>query len=301
MLSGRWTQQNRIALEDLLAEKPRERQIAVFDWDNTCVAGDIADAVFHQLARELVFNFEYQGFWDWIHEVTPFDDIQLAYQNFQSDPNIENRMRLRLRLENLRNAQLEGEDTTMAWAWDAGAFIGWTPRGAKEFVRGVISREIYRPLSKELLLLDGEPAIEISRGLEIYAEMRELVHAFIRAGWQVWFISASPQVEVEIFAAYFGIHQSRILGMRRRVINGRFTLECEPPISFGDGKLDAYRRFISESEPPAFVAGDSLGDWKLLECATRIALLIEPLASTLREYGRWRRELGEKWLIQDFS
>jgi hypothetical protein len=57
-----------------------------------------------------------------------------------------------------------------------------------------------------------------------------------------------------------------------------FQLEAR----WGDGKLDAFNMFVTRERPPNFVAGDSLGDWTMLEWATDCALLVESHAKMLR-------------------
>jgi len=69
MLRGRWTPENRAALERLLAQKFEYTPIAVFDWDYTCIAGDTANVVFHALCRDLAFQFDHPDFVNWVEEI----------------------------------------------------------------------------------------------------------------------------------------------------------------------------------------------------------------------------------------
>jgi phosphoserine phosphatase len=206
-----------------------------------------------------------------------------------------------LRFEQLRKALLEGEDDTAAWTWDSGAFIGWRVNEARAFVERVITRELTRSPMTETLRLDGEQTIELGWGLRIYDEIKELVGALRDLGWQVWINSASPRWEVEPFAARYGFRPERIIGMQREIVDGVLTQTVQPPVCFGDGKLGAYQMCISCTQAPTLVAGDSLGDWKLLESAGEARLLIEPLAASLRTFAEWRKSEGEKWMVQKFS
>ncbi len=117
----------------------------------------------------------------------------------------------------------------------------------------------------------------------------------------MWVISASPRLEIEVFAERYGILPSRVIGLRRKVVDGVISLVNDRPISYSDGKLDAFQHWVTRDRPPTFAAGDSLGDWKMLEWAEEARLLIEPAPDRLRDFARWRLESGETWLLQKFD
>lgn len=336
MVQGRWTTENRAALQELLARKYNYPPIAVFDWDHTCIQGDTSNAVFHELCRDLAFRFDHPDFVDWVQEIPVPSRIVECVEMFWARPSLETRAALRFELERTRWALHESEDDNQAWAWDSGAFVGWKPIEVREYTRRVIARELAQPLRIENLThpahmraekigagavrqdlsgldyleraqrmremdLDADMTLSISRGLRVRDEIRELMYEMRSAGWQVHVISASPQWEIEAFAERYFLPPQNILGMRRAVVDGRITGALEPPCSWGDGKLDAYNLFISRERPPNFCAGDSIGDWTLLEWATDCSLLIEPSPDALREFALWNRSIGGNWLIQRFE
>ena len=335
-LLGRWTNENRAALEQLLAQKFSHPPIAIFDWDYTCIAGDTANMVFHQQCRDLAFQFEHPDFVNWVEEIPIPSRILECAEMFLARDTHETRAALRFELERTRWALHESEDDNQAWAWDAGAFVGWTPQQVREYTRRVIARELAQPLRAEFLThpasrraekigagavkqdlsalhyldraahmratdLDADLTLPIARGLRVRNEMRELMYEFRSAGWQVFVITASPQWEIEAFAERYFIPPQNVIGMRRALVNGRITAAIESPCSWGDGKLDAYNLFVTRERPPNFCAGDSIGDWTLLEWATECALLVEPTTDSLRNFAAWQRERGENWLIQRFE
>lgn len=301
MLSGRWSDENCAALQELLAASFSYTPIAIFDWDNTCIDGDIADLTFHHLCADMKFRFDADGFGEWIDELAIPNRIGDYIEEHTRTGSIETRHRLRFELERVRYLLHEGEDDNWAWAWDSGAFVGWTPQEVRSYVRKVIRQETASPFEIETLMLEGYDPLQLAHGLREYSEMQALMQSFLGAGWDVRVISASPQWVVEECAARFGIESERVIGMRREIVHERITASVDSPCSWGDGKLDAYQMFVTRERPPNFVAGDSLGDWKLLEWATDCALLIEPIRDSLRIYAQWRRELGDQWLIQKFS
>ncbi len=300
-LSGRWTDENRAVLEQLLAREFHSPPIAVFDWDNACIQGDIADATFHHLCADLMFKFDAPGFWEWMGEAGLENRVRVAYEAYRLTPTEDARHALRIALELTREALHQGEDDTSAWAWDSGAFIGWTPYEAREYTKKVMRQEMASPFETEIILLDDGSWLTLSHGLRVRTEIKELIAALQRANWQVFVITASPQWQVEVFAPMCGIAPDNVVGMRREIIGSTITASVESPVSYADGKLDAYQLFISRSQMPALVAADSLGDWKLLEWATDVRLLVEPIQDRLREFARWRKSLGESWLIQELD
>lgn len=341
-LSGRWTDENRAALEALLARGFKRQPIAIFDWDHTCIGGDTANAVFHQLCRDLAFRFDHPEFPDWVEEIPVPTRILECVELFWARPSRETRAALRFELERTRWALHESEDDNQAWAWDSGAFIGWTPGEVREYTRRVIARELAQPLRDERLAhpghmshsarsrdghvgaaaveqnlsgvhylerarlmramdADADMMLSLARGLRVRNEIRELMYEMRAANWAVFVITASPQWEIEAFAERYFLAPRQIIGMRRAVVDGRIRAALEPPCSWGDGKLDAFQRFVMRDRIPNFCAGDSVGDWKLLEWASDCALVVEPTPESLRDFARWKRSVGETWLVQEFA
>src|SRR5581483_1484946 len=170
-LRGRWTDENRAFLESLLAHKHNPPPIAIFDWDNTCVNGDTADMVFHQLCRDLAFRFEAPGFIQWIEELPVPTRILECYEFYRARPSHENRPALRFEFERTRWTLHNSEDDNQAWAWDSGAFVGWKPSEVREYTRRTIARELVQPLRTEWLEFKGgetsDVSSRISRGIGI--------------------------------------------------------------------------------------------------------------------------------------
>lgn len=339
LLHGRWTPENRTALGALLTQNFPQPPIAIFDWDYTSIAGDTANMVFHELCRDLAFHFEHPDFVTWVEEIPIPSRILECVEMFWARPSRETRAALRFELERTRWALHESEDDNQAWAWDSGAFVGWKPLDVRDYTRRVVARELAQPLTTEFLTsgvqpnsdtvsasavkpdlggestlhylerarqmrsmeLDADITLPLARGLRVRNEMRELMYEMRSRGWRVYIITASPQWEIEAFAERYFVPPQNIIGMRRSIVSGRITTALEPPCSWGDGKLDAYNHFVTRERPPNFCAGDSIGDWTLLEWATDCALLFEPTTESLLNFARWKQSLGENWLIQKFE
>lgn len=304
MLNGSWSAENRAALEELLARQYASPPLAVLDWDGTCIYGDVSDAVYHALCESLALRFDAPDLWEWFHETRHADEIRAAYDEYARARTPHNAHRLRYVLEHARYRMHVGYefDDTEAWAWDTGAFIGWTEEAAREFSRQVIARELARPLAMETLTFDGYDAVQLARGLRIHQAMRELVAQMHNQSWDVWIISATPRWEVEAFAERFDIPPTRVVAMQRVVdANGCITREVSPPVSYDIGKWNAYKQFISPTRRPLFIAGDGAGDWMMLQNSAEVRLLVNPKNEAMIDYARVCAAHGERWLIQEFN
>jgi HAD superfamily phosphoserine phosphatase-like hydrolase len=122
--------------------------------------------------------------------------------------------------------------------------------------------------------------------LEIREPIRELVWALHRHGWDVWIVTASPEVLVQALAERMGIHPDRVVGMRSPLGgDGRYAPIVTDPITFREGKVEALR--AAAGRDPVFAAGDSGSDAPLLGTA-RYALLLDHGDPELRAEGEAR-------------
>ncbi|MCB9684449.1 MAG: HAD-IB family phosphatase [Alphaproteobacteria bacterium] len=128
-----------------------------------------------------------------------------------------------------------------------------------------------------------------SGALRIRPAMRELVWALQRLGWEVWVVTASPEVLVQAVAEHIGVPPNRVVGMRSEVgEDGRYLARVLDPVTFGEGKLQAVRAHVGAD--PTFAAGDSVSDEPMM-AAARHALLVDrghdPLRDRARRRGWW--------------
>lgn len=117
---------------------------------------------------------------------------------------------------------------------------------------------------------------------------RELVWALHRCGWEVWVISASPEVLVQVVTERFGIHPHRVIGMRSRVDSaGRYLPELVPPATWREGKVAALAQLPTR---PTFAVGDSEGDLPMMRACERSLLVdldTEDVREEARRMGAW--------------
>lgn len=119
-----------------------------------------------------------------------------------------------------------------------------------------------------------------------------LVDRMLRAGVDVWIVSASSQHLVEAAAPLFGVAPDHAVGIRAGVQDGRLSGETVGPITYRQGKVEAIDERVGRR--PDFASGNSMADSEMLASAGQLALAINP-SQPLQE-----RALAEGWAIQEW-
>ncbi len=110
---------------------------------------------------------------------------------------------------------------------------------------------------------------------KLYPKMAALVEAFKHQGFEVWVITGSTQVLYRDFLHMeLGIPRSRIFGTRSLTRQARITDVWVPPVTLEEGKAEVIQTFIQTT--PLFVAGNSRGDFEMLQLSRGLALLVNP-------------------------
>lgn len=111
--------------------------------------------------------------------------------------------------------------------------------------------------------------------LKIYPEMRELLSNLEDYGFEIWVLTASPELLYQGFAhESLGIPKDRILGVRSVIRNGVVTDEIVQPVPQDAGKADAIQTFIKAQ--PLFVGGNSRGDMEMMNESIGLKLIVNP-------------------------
>lgn len=236
LFTGRWTPEVRGALTALLDRPHDGRPLAVFDWDGTCIAGDVGESALAWLDRG-------DG-----------GDRLGTYERM-----------------------VASHGKVVAYAWCAEALAGRTQAGLRALARQVIG--------------EGLAAGTIVERDEI----RDLIWALQRHGWEVWVVSASQETLVEVAAQRYGIPAERVIGMALAVgHDGTLLPEVAGPVTFRHGKVEAIDRRIGRR--PTLAVGDAETDAEML-LAARHALVIDRGDKTLRALA----EDGDWWMQPAFE
>jgi len=110
---------------------------------------------------------------------------------------------------------------------------------------------------------------------KFYPQMRELLANLQQYGFEIWMLSASPELLYQQFVQEnLGIPEDRILGVKSVVSQGKITNQMVYPIPQDEGKAEAIQTFIKTR--PLFVGGNSRGDLEMMNESVGIKLIVNP-------------------------
>lgn len=302
-LTGAWEQDVKLKLTELIKAKgkasqgydPAARPVVVFDFDNTCIRGDIGRAFFDWMSIHQKFKFT-----DAIWETLPEDKragIRAAWEAVQKLPEAERAtspqlQEFRKRMHQAYWSLCHEADPEKCYPWQVRFYAGYTPEEVRAMAAEVFKYELGRKLGSEPIRAgddDPKPAIT-STGIRVHSEIRDLMQVLDQQGFDVWVVTAGPQWVVQAAADSFPIERDKMIGMRTKLVDGKLTVEMEPPPTFRQGKVEAIKQFIGAK--PVLVLGDSWTDAEMLDYGEH-AILID------RGYADLRKKAFEAgWWIQ---
>jgi phosphoserine phosphatase len=277
-----WNEGNHRRLEAFLAAAPLGG-LAVFDWDNTCICGDIGDAVFRhllftrglrlepeQLAALLPDDLEGQKRLLVCGKKMALTDAKArildAYIQVYIGRALSHREFSTPLLALMAALEVHsGAGCRRAYAIVAALLEGYTPRALAALTRRAALQQMATPQRlRKVATTDNEFFFSWRDGLRPYPEMRCLMAAMKRSGMEVLISSATQTDVVEAMAGMCRFPHDRLIGMETGL---------EP--NWGEGKVFHVRARMERE--PLFVAGDSAGDIPLLSAfaATRLRLVID--------------------------
>jgi len=116
---------------------------------------------------------------------------------------------------------------------------------------------------------------------KFYPEMKELIDNLKRYGFEIWIITASPEILYQKFVALeLDIPVVNIIGVKSVVKEGITTGEIILPIPQDDGKAHAIETFIKAR--PLIVGGNSRGDMDMVNESAGLKIMINPDNQTIR-------------------
>lgn len=159
---------------------------------------------------------------------------------------------------------------------------------AAEVVAGLYELEV-----RELTLEVVESYLN-QGGLRFRPEMRDLMFALQRWGWEVWVVSASAEVVVQTIAQFYGVPADRVIGVKLTVApDGLLLPHTAGPLTYRTGKVAAIDRFIGRR--PTFAAGDTDTDIEMLQASRHVLLMDrgnDEALTAAREGGWWVQPSG---------
>jgi len=298
-----WSQKNYDALNGFLAGV-RPGELAVFDWDNTCIFGDIGEALFRHMALNLAFKIDaatlegmipdsVNGVASVIIRQRPLllrqmkETIVAAYTELEAGAfrvsRLEARDCYRIFISGLLalNRAFEvtpGIGCAFAYSWVNGFLRGISMPEFAALAATVIEQELRAPIRRRSRCDTLHRwSYNWSSGIRLYPEMKALAKELANRGGKVVVSTASNQALVEKMIAVTGFTCQRIIGMALTIENGRFGPGLQAGLlpNLGSGKVANIRKQLEQE--PALVAGDSDNDTEMLSSfpATRMRLIIQ--------------------------
>lgn len=210
---------------------------AVFDFDNSCIVNDIADAVFAYLCRnKLLKDYTLLG----REKSNNVEYHQLIFRNYYEI--------------------LGRGDIKKAYTFCAKVLSGFNKREIEIITKQTIHFEGKKIRRAKLY------GIDIESGLAIKPQIKELMNVLKKRDIVIWIITASPQVIAETAVRYYGF-PCKVVGLKNKAKNGIFTAEIEKPYSILGGKITCIKKFISSNKKPLLAVGDSMSDFPMLKYA----------------------------------
>jgi phosphoserine phosphatase len=136
----------------------------------------------------------------------------------------------------------------------------------------------------------------------VFEPVRELSHALLNAGLEVWVVTGSPRWIVQAGVKGFGIPADRVIGTSVHVRDGLLTDELEHETPYRAGKARLVEKIIGTK--PVFVGGNTYWDKEMMVMAGELALAIcseekgEPNHDS--EQKLQKLATANKWLTQRF-
>ena len=111
---------------------------------------------------------------------------------------------------------------------------------------------------------------------KMYPEMKQLLANLKDYDFEIWIVSASPELLYQRFCAeQLGIPEDRILGVKSLVTaDGIVTDQLVYPVSQDNGKAEVVNTFIKAK--PLFTGGNSRGDMEMMNTSVGLKLIVNP-------------------------
>jgi phosphoserine phosphatase len=121
----------------------------------------------------------------------------------------------------------------------------------------------------------GEHVFKTHYKDKFYPGMKGVVKNLQNFGFEVWIISASPELLYEKFVhRVLGIPENRIIGVKSVIDHGIITNTMVYPIPQAQGKAKTIATFIKVK--PLFAAGNSMGDLEMIKQSTGLKWIVNP-------------------------
>lgn len=107
----------------------------------------------------------------------------------------------------------------------------------------------------------------------IFSEQKKLIEFLLSNSVQIYIVTASIKWAVEPGARALGLSEDNVIGVETRIENNIITSDKILPITYREGKVAALLKKTGNVKP-FLSAGNTIGDYELLEASTHIKLAV---------------------------
>ncbi|MDD4902395.1 MAG: HAD family hydrolase [Patescibacteria group bacterium] len=240
-----------------------EFKYAVFDFDNTCVVNDVAEAAFAYLCENNLLK----------------DFSLLGKKHLDSSDYHAAALRHYYQL-------LDQGKTEQAFGFIGECLSGFSLAEVAAAVKKTVASE-GEAVTKRILF-----SLTINRGLKVREGIKELLAYAHKKNIAVWVISASPESMVKpAWELFFPNVKAECIGIENVMNGDLLTAKLIYPLPIAGGKVANIQNKIQREIKPIFAIGDSINDQPMLEYA-ELAIVIDR-GNSLAEYAKGRKD----WVI----
>lgn len=290
--SIKWYGDNRARLQKMIDERGScsghdgPRPVAAFDWDNTVIKNDIADAT---LAWALKHDkiLQPRSWRDTSRWLAPAADRALTEACGTSVPAgrplptsknaacADEIMEIRGEAKTMGGAEaFAGEwnhrRTVPEYAWVAQLFAGRSPAAVTAYAKQARAENLKAPIGAEQTV----GTHKLAGYIRYYDQQKDLIRTLRAAGFDVYIVSASPEPIAEAWSGGVGLDRAHTLGIRSLTRHGKLTTGIRGCGDVKDGQgevipyIDGKRCWINQE----IFKVKGAAAWRQQDPAHRIAL-----------------------------
>jgi phosphoserine phosphatase len=119
----------------------------------------------------------------------------------------------------------------------------------------------------------SEKALKASAPIPVFSEQKKIIDLFKSKGVKVYVVTASVKWAVEPGALLLGLSPADVIGIETDVVDGVVSATQKGIITYQMGKVEALLERTG-GKPPFFAAGNTMGDFHLLNSSTDLAMAV---------------------------
>lgn len=263
-----WYGANRSQLDAMMAAYGKctgsydaaKKPLAAFDWDNTVVKNDAGDATFfYMLSHDEILqppgkNWRMTSPYLSGEAVLALDAACGALAEPGSPlPTSANASCAKEILSIYSDGVTAGGQTAWtgwnyrrmepAYAWGAQLLAGHTRAEVQSFVEAAMAENLSNPIDTQQSIA----GTSVTHWVRVYDQMKDLIGRLQANGFDVWIISASPQLVVEPWAKSVGIDADHVIGIRTLEVAGKLDYNLQGCGDVPDGTNDGQGRVTGNS------------------------------------------------------